>query len=130
MDIKDRRRAEFKRLSKAAATTDTQPSEENTYQKHKHVALVIWTVIGALIILWALSQVAGVLAGTLQIIIAAIIISFLCLPIVDYLELHGIHRGIGTLVAYLIYTIFLAIIVALFLPIVIGQLIDLTNAIP
>lgn len=93
-------------------------------------ALKVWTFIGALILMLGAAYALEKISIALQILITALVISFLISPFVGFLEKKGISRGLGTLCAYVIASIILGLLLALVLPVLITQIRDFLASLP
>ena len=119
-----------KLFARAARPDQVELTKQEQYNRDKHLLVKVWCLIGLAIIGLGLLRFFGIISTAIQIMIIAIVISFLALPIVNFLDSKGIHRGIGTLVAYLVFGALIAIVFALFIPVLAEQVISLISSMP
>lgn len=98
--------------------------------KARLMAFRIWALIGGVIVLLGLGKALGMLGQTIEILAVAAVITFLCNPIVDFLDERRVPRVLGTLIAYLVLLALISLVVLLIAPVVIDQLTSLIGNIP
>ncbi len=101
--------------------------------KWKHRALIIWSIIGACILMFGLGVVLNVLAVPVGILIWTTIIVFCLRSPVNWMESKGISRVWGTTIAYVVFFLALFLIVWLSISPVFGvndQFQNLLDSIP
>lgn len=90
----------------------------------------VWTCIGGILIFIAVLVALGYLGPVIEFLGVGIIVGFICSPIVNSLERHGVGRALGALIA-LVVVLGVAIgIVALLGPPFTEQLLSLLEKIP
>jgi predicted PurR-regulated permease PerM len=107
-------------------TTDPQKRSERT----RHLAFLIWTIIGIVLLAVAVGYALMQVATALVIVgLAAFIVFVLRVP-VAWLERRGVARWLGSLVAYLGGLLLIALVMLIFIPIIWNQAIDLIQLLP
>ena len=90
----------------------------------------IWIVIGAIIIASVALSLIGSLSSVLLFLSVGCLSAFVASPIVNWLERHRVPRGAGALIGLIVVMVGLILLIALVIPMVTGQLIDLLRDAP
>ena len=61
------------------------------------LTLRIWAVVGCIVIAAVIFNLMGILAPVIEFLAVGSIIAFVMSPITNWLEHHGVNRGIGSL---------------------------------
>lgn len=79
-------------------------------ERTKHIAFIIWSLVGSILLLAALIYLLQVLAIPVSIIIWTMVIVFCLRGVVNGLQARGINRGVGTTISYVLMFVILAAI--------------------
>lgn len=90
----------------------------------------IWIVIGVIIIASVALNLIGSLSSVLLFLSVGCLSAFVASPIVNWLERHRVPRGAGALIGLIVVMVGLILLIALVIPMVTGQLIDLLRDAP
>lgn len=101
-----------------------------TFDRFRHIALVVWTLVGALILAWALLRVADTVRIIWLPMAFAFGLVFILDPAVRWMEDKGIRRLFGSFLAFLGLVAFLAGFGALVYPTVQAQVMEFAERLP
>ena len=85
------------------------------------LTLRIWAVVGCIVIAAVIFNLMGILAPVIEFLAVGSIIAFVMSPITNWLEHHGVNRGIGSLIALIVVVAVLVGVVCILSPILFGQ---------
>lgn len=108
----------------------SETSRERTLHDTRILALRIWSVVGAIVIAGTILNLLGVLAPVIEFLAVGAIIAFVESPIVNFLEHHGVSRGLGSLIALVIVVAILVGTLCILVPILFGQVMEVLNLLP
>ncbi len=109
---------------------DAGEDRSQKYQKARDLAVRVWAAIGLCILFVVAVRLLGYIWPAVELLLVGIIVGFICSPIVNALERHGVGRALGSLIALLVVLgIFVAVIVLLAPPFV-AQLIEVLRRVP
>ncbi|MEE0845707.1 MAG: AI-2E family transporter [Eggerthellaceae bacterium] len=95
--------------------------------------LGVWTAVGAILLLAVVVYLLNVLSTPVGVVIWATIIVFCLRGIVNGLEKHGVNRGLGTAIAYVVMIVVLGVVFFLMFSPIFGfgdQFANLVESIP
>lgn len=92
--------------------------------------LRIWSIVGLIVIGVTILNLMGVLSPVIEFFAVGAIVAFVMSPIVNFLEHHGIPRGLGSLVALAIVVAALVGLVLVLMPILFGQFMEVLDRLP
>ncbi|MFR3924566.1 MAG: AI-2E family transporter [Collinsella sp.] len=94
------------------------------------LTLRIWAVVGCIVIAAVIFNLMGILAPVIEFLAVGSIIAFVMSPITNWLEHHGVGRGIGSLVALIVVVAVLVGVVCILSPILFGQIMEVLSRLP
>ena len=94
------------------------------------LTLRIWAVVGCIVIAAVIFNLMGILAPVIEFLAAGSIIAFVMSPITNWLEHHGVNRGIGSLIALIVVVAVLVGVVCILSPILFGQIMEVLSRLP
>ena len=94
------------------------------------LTLRIWGVVGCIVIAAVIFNLMGILAPVIEFLAVGSIIAFVMSPITNWLEHHGVNRGIGSLVALIVVVAVLVGVVCILSPILFGQIMEVLSRLP
>ena len=94
------------------------------------LTLRIWAVVGCIVIAAVILNLMGILAPVIEFLAVGSIISFVMSPITNWLEHHGVGRGIGSLIALIVVVAVLVGVVCILSPILFGQIMEVLSRLP
>ncbi len=95
---------------------------DRTLRDTRILTLDIWGVVGCIVIAAVIFNLTGILALVIEFLAVGSIIAFVMSPITNWLEHHGVNRGIGSLVALIVVVAVLVGVVCILSPILFGQI--------
>lgn len=75
---------------------------DRTLRDTRILTLRIWGVVGCIVIAAVIFNLMGILAPVIEFLAVGSIIAFVMSPITNWLEHHGIGRGLGSLIALIV----------------------------
>lgn len=99
-------------------------------ERVRYSGYLIWSAIGAVVLIAAAAWGFGRIAGALTPFFIALLLAFILRPLVDFLEKRGIARGWGSLAAFLLFVLVWVAASALVFPPIAGQVAGLVEAFP
>ena len=75
---------------------------DRTLRDTRILTLRIWAVVGCIVIAAVIFNLMGILAPVIEFLAVGSIIAFVMSPITNWLEHHGVGRGIGSLIALIV----------------------------
>lgn len=94
------------------------------------LTLRIWAVVGCIVIAAVIFNLMGILAPVIEFLAVGSIIAFVMSPITNWLEHHGVNRGIGSLIALIVVVAVLVGVVCILSPILFGQIMEVLSRLP
>lgn len=94
------------------------------------LTLRIWAVVGCIVIAAVIFNLMGILAPVIEFLAVGSIIAFVMSPITNWLEHHGVNRGIGSLIALIVVVTVLVGVVCILSPILFGQIMEVLSRLP
>ena len=89
----------------------TSNSDETTKQaKARHRLTVVWTWVGVILLCGVAVYLSGILSNAIGLIIWTVVFVFILRSPVNWLEKHGISRGLGTTLTYILFVAVLALL--------------------
>lgn len=104
--------------------------ERTKYESWRRRGVIAWAVLGIVAVLYVALRVMGVVWPAVELLLAGVIIGFVCSPITNGLERHGVPRGAAALVALLVLVVVVVAVCALIIPPTIEQIIELLRRVP
>ena len=108
----------------------TASNTDRTLRDTRVTALRIWSIVGLIVIAAAILNVMGILAPVIEFFAVGAIVAFVMSPIVNFLEHHGVPRGLGSLIALVIVVAALVGLVLVLTPILLGQFMEVLDRLP
>ena len=103
---------------------------DRTLRDTRILTLRIWAVVGCIVIAAVIFILMGILAPVIEFLAVGSIIAFVMSPITNWLEHHGVNRGIGSLVALIVVVAVLVGVVCILSPILLGQIMEVLSRLP
>ena len=94
------------------------------------LTLRIWAVVGCIVIAAVIFNLMGILAPVIEFLAVGSVIAFVMSPITNWLEHHGVNRGIGSLIALIVVVAVLVGVVCILSPILFGQIMEVLSRLP
>ena len=94
------------------------------------LTLRIWGVVGCIVIAAVIFNLMGILAPVIEFLAVGSIIAFVMSPITNWLEHHGVGRGLGSLIALIVVVAVLVGVVCILSPILLGQIMEVLSRLP
>ncbi len=113
-----------------------EPAEKNSEPKRRRRdkwltrCAIVWIIVGLVILATYVFQVAGMISDALATIALSAFIVFILHGLVNFFERKGMSRGVGSLLALLIFLVILAALVFAFVPAIVEQLTALIRTLP
>ena len=93
-------------------------------------ALAVWTMVGCCVVCALAVRVLGLVWPAVELVVVGVVIGFICSPITNALERHGVPRAAGALVALVVVVAVVVAFLALFLPPFLQQTVELLAHVP
>lgn len=103
---------------------------DRTLRDTRILTLRIWGVVGCIVIAAVIFNLMAILAPVIEFLAVGSIIAFVMSPITNWLEHHGVNRGIGSLVALIVVVAVLVGVVCILSPILFGQIMEVLSRLP
>lgn len=103
---------------------------DRTLRDTRILTLRIWGVVGCIVIAAVIFNLMGILAPVIEFLAVGSIIAFVMSPITNWLEHHGIGRGLGSLIALIVVVAVLVGVVCILSPILLGQIMEVLSRLP
>lgn len=103
---------------------------DRTLRDTRILTLRIWGVVGCIVIAAVIFNLMGILAPVIEFLAVGSIIAFVMSPITNWLEHHGVNRGIGSLIALIVVVAVLVGVVCILSPILLGQIMEVLSRLP
>lgn len=103
---------------------------DRTLRDTRILTLRIWAVVGCIVIAAVIFNLMGILAPVIEFLAVGSIIAFVMSPITNWLEHHGVNRGIGSLIALIVVVAVLVGVVCILSPILLGQIMEVLSRLP
>ena len=103
---------------------------DRTLRDTRILTLRIWSVVGCIVIAAVIFNLMGILAPVIEFLAVGSIIAFVMSPITNWLEHHGVGRGIGSLIALIVVVAVLVGVVCILSPILLGQIMEVLSRLP
>ena len=108
----------------------TTSNNDRTFRDTGIAALRIWSIVGLIVIGVTVLNLMGVLAPVIEFFAVGAVIAFVMAPIVNFLEHHGVPRGLGSLIALVVVVAALVGIILVLAPILMGQFMEVLDRLP
>lgn len=105
-------------------------TDDTRYMTARKVALVSGAVVGCCIALILVVRLLGLIWPALELLLVGVVMGFLCSPITNWLEDHGIGRALAAFIALVAVLAVLIGVALITIPPFIQQLISLLQTIP
>ena len=112
---------------------ESNPSESGVSDKARRRLISVWTWVGAILLFAVAVYVSGILIIPIGIIVWAAVFVFMLRGPVNWLDDHGVNRTIGTVLAFVLLIVVLALLLfVVFSPIfgIRDQFVDLMASLP
>lgn len=103
---------------------------DRTLRDSRILTLRIWGVVGCIVIAAVIFNLMGILAPVIEFLAVGSIIAFVMSPITNWLEHHGVGRGLGSLIALIVVVAVLVGVVCILSPILLGQIMEVLSRLP
>lgn len=103
---------------------------DRTLRDTRILTLRIWGVVGCIVIAAVIFNLMGILAPVIEFLAVGSIIAFVMSPITNWLEHHGVGRGLGSLIALIVVVAVLVGVVCILSPILLGQIMEVLSRLP
>lgn len=103
---------------------------DRTLRDTRILTLRIWGVVGCIVIAAVIFNLMGILAPVIEFLSVGSIIAFVMSPITNWLEHHGVGRGLGSLIALIVVVAVLVGVVCILSPILLGQIMEVLSRLP
>ena len=100
------------------------------YSKARLLAVRVWGAIGVAILFVLTIQGLGYLTEALQLLLAGMIMGFICSPVTNWLEDKGVKRGLAAFLALLLFIVIIWGGLSLLVPSFVDQSLSLAKSIP
>ena len=111
-------------------TEHAQQDTDRTLRDTRILTLRIWGVVGCIVIAAVIFNLMGILAPVIEFLAVGSIIAFVMSPITNWLEHHGVNRGIGSLIALIVVVAVLVGVACILSPILLGQIMEVLSRLP
>lgn len=108
----------------------TVEEKSRRYDAWKRRAVVAWAIVGIFAVFVILVRAGGMIRSALDLLLAGVIIGFICSPITNWLDRKGMPRGAAALVALVVVVGVAVAICALIVPPTIQQIVELLRRVP
>ncbi|MGN0075961.1 MAG: AI-2E family transporter [Parafannyhessea sp.] len=96
----------------------------------KAVGVRAWAFIGVAIVFVICVRAMGYVWPAVELLLAGVIMGFVCSPLTNFLEDHGMGRALGALLSVLVLIAVMAIVIVLLTPPFVQQLADVLGKVP
>ncbi len=120
-------------MANSENTFEPNSSESGVSDKARRRLISVWTWVGAILLFAVAIYVSGILIIPIGIIVWAAVFVFMLREPVNWLDRHGVNRTIGTVLAFALLIVVLAILLfVVFSPIfgIRDQFVDLMTSLP
>ncbi len=100
---------------------------DRTLRDTRILTLRIWAVVGCIVIAADIFNLMGILAPVIEFLAVGSIIAFVMSPITNWLEHHGVNRGICSPIALIVVVRRALVPSVVLLPILLGQIMELRS---
>ncbi|MGN0286715.1 MAG: AI-2E family transporter [Atopobiaceae bacterium] len=104
--------------------------DQRKYDVAKRYAVTAWAVVGCAVVFVLVVKAMGLIWPAVELFLVGVILGFICSPITNSLWRHGVPRGLAALVALLVVVGVLLGLVAVLVPPVVQQTIELLHRVP
>ncbi|MGN0071139.1 MAG: AI-2E family transporter [Atopobiaceae bacterium] len=104
--------------------------KDDSYATARKVALVSAAIIGCCVALVLVVRLLGLVGPALELLLVGVVLGFICSPITNWLEDHGIGRALAAFIALAIVILALVGLAVIVVPPFIQQLLSLLQTIP
>lgn len=104
--------------------------DKSRYEAWKGRAVVVWAILGAVILVAVCVRAAGLVTQALQLLLAGVVIGFVCSPVTNWLSRRGVPRAVAAFVALALLVVVVVVASALIIPPAIGQVIEILRRVP
>ncbi len=114
-------------------TFESNSNESGVSDKARRRLISVWTWVGAILLAAVAVFVSGILIIPIGIIVWAAVFVFMLREPVNWLDRHGVNRTVGTILAFVLLIVVLAILLfVVFSPIfgIRDQFVDLMTSLP
>lgn len=108
----------------------TVEEKKRRYDAWKHRAVVAWAIVGIVAVFVILVRAGGMVRSALDLLLAGVIIGFVCSPLTNWLDRKGMPRGAAAFVALLVLVAVAVAVCALLIPPTIEQVVELLRRVP
>lgn len=104
--------------------------KDNSYAIARKVAVVSAAIIGCCVALVLVVRLLGLIGPALELLLVGVVLGFICSPITNWLEDHGIGRALAAFIALVVVIAALVGLAVIVVPPFIQQLMHLLQTIP
>lgn len=104
--------------------------KDNSYATARKVAVVSAAIIGCCVALVLVVRMLGLIGPALELLLVGVVLGFICSPITNWLEDHGIGRALAAFIALVVVIAALVGLAVIVVPPFIQQLMHLLQTIP
>ena len=111
-------------------TSRDSGESETSYRKALHVGAHAWALIGVLVAVALLAQVAGLVSQALELLLVGVILGFICSPVTNWLEDRNVPRALAAFLALVFVLAVFVLVVVLLAPPFVSQLMQVLQRVP
>lgn len=104
--------------------------QRTKFDAWKYRCIVAWAIVGIAAVFWLATRAIGVVWPAVELLIAGVVIGFVCSPVTNWLAAHGVPRAGAAFVALLAFVAVVIVVCALIVPPTIEQVIELLRRVP
>ena len=111
-------------------TSRDSGESETSYRKALHVGAHAWALIGVLVAVALVAQVAGLVSQALELLLVGVILGFICSPVTNWLEDRNVPRALAAFLALVFVLAVFVLVVVLLAPPFVSQLMQVLQRVP
>lgn len=104
--------------------------QRTKYDAWRHRLVVAWAIVGMAAVFYLAARALGVVWPAVELLLAGVIIGFVCSPLTNLLERAGVPRAVSAFVALLVLVAVVVVVCALIIPPTIEQVVELLRRVP
>ncbi|MCH4054124.1 MAG: AI-2E family transporter [Atopobiaceae bacterium] len=102
----------------------------SSYYEAKNVAYRAWAIVGCVVVFVLAVRGLGLIVPAIELLLVGIVVGFMCSPITNWLEDHGLPRSLAAFLALVMVVAILTIVLWMFVPSVINETLELLRRTP
>lgn len=111
-------------------TSGDSGESESSYRKALHVGAFAWALIGVLVAIALVAQVAGLVSQALELLLVGVILGFICSPVTNWLEDRNVPRALAAFLALVFVLAVFTLVIVLLAPPFVSQLMQVLQRVP